>query len=192
MDRRRVWRLVIAAAVVMLMPVWWGVLPPGTLDPNGAGKLTTKRKADGRDIAFSLATPTNRSTTGSIRLVSASLISPHGMTLVGAYSASVDDRAVFFAAGPVPPQAGDSNDDQAMFNAWNATIPLDQTVLAPGQQVILLLIIHLAAPDDCVWMDGFNLQYVQYGRVYSVPDPDLLLRVYSGDDISVCDLLDPD
>jgi hypothetical protein len=111
----------------------------------------------------------NDSLTESIELVSAELVDPSGLNLIGAYTLSTE------AGGDpprwVPPSEEDFDSPQEWRDtlaAWESRLPLRESAIEPEEALQLILVLHPTSSGDCLAARGFRLHYKQFGRNQTV------------------------
>jgi len=166
-----------------------GTLDPGGLPGEGSFVVSVPRPADGRDVAFTMSTLVNNSTTDEITFTSIDLVGGNGLELVDVFT--VDDDHQIPVGMPVPPQADDGNGDPASgldpVANWETRTPLIHSVVPPEQQLRLVIVLQPTSSDDCLSVRGYSITYREHGRSYAVTS-NAGMVVFNGDsDDGQCD-----
>ncbi|MCL2317022.1 MAG: hypothetical protein FWC46_08070 [Actinomycetia bacterium] len=194
-------KLTWAAATLVVVALPWlsscasgqyGTLDPGGLDGGYVAQMP--RSPDGRPNGFGVIL-TNGSQTGSAALVSVSLIGAHGLEIVDADTLSRDHAIT--GGGWIPPLPQDDENDAApqgwpdMPANWETRVALNQSVVEPGQERQLIIVVQATSQDDCLYAEGFTLRYREFGRLFSV-DSDgapMIYYYHPETDLNQCDAI---
>jgi len=161
----RRWRAVLVSLAALPLLVACTV-PAGTFNAGTSALVNgILRAQDGRGTANGIMT-TNDSTSSPLTLQSVELIDSHGLEVVDAFTFSPEAQLPVGAR--VPPRAADYEDDpehgREVLANWENRVPVNQSVFAPREARLLVVVVRATSPEDCLYAKGLRVNYRQYGR----------------------------